>query len=95
VQLNQRTLDEKIQRVAHHARRERVRIEAFLIKKIGAIAIAVEVGRLDELEVRLLEPFAGFEGLVEDGARQQVAHLQADEGLAAARRGRGNSASMQ
>ncbi len=42
------------------------------------------------LQVRLLELFAGFEGLVEDRARKQVAHLQADQSLAAAGRGRGN-----
>ena len=67
-----------------------MRVEGFLIEKMGAFAIAVEVGRLDKLQVRLLEFFAGFEGLVEDGAREQVAHLEADEGLAAAGRGRGD-----
>ena len=42
------------------------------------------------LEVGLLELVAGLEGLVEDGVGEQVAHLQADERLAAARGGRGD-----
>jgi hypothetical protein len=37
-------------------------------------------------EIRLAELLAGLEGLVEHRARQQVAHLDADERLPAARR---------
>jgi hypothetical protein len=37
----------------------------------------------------------GLEGLVEDGARQQIAHLDAHERLAAARVGFETSTSMQ
>ena len=55
-----------------------------------AFAVAVEIGGFDQLQVRLLEALAGFEGLVEDRPRQQVAHLQPNQRLAAARRGRGN-----
>src|SRR5208282_80881 len=90
VQLNQRALHQEVQRVAHHARRERVRIEALLVKKIGAVSVAVKVGRLDKLQVWLLELLAGFESLVEHRARKQVTHLQADESLPAAGRRCGN-----
>src|ERR1039458_897859 len=46
VQPNQRAFDQEFQRVADHARRERVRIEALLIEKVRTLSIAVEVGGL-------------------------------------------------
>ena len=67
-----------------------MRVEGLLIEEVGPLTIAVEVGRFDGFEVGLLEFVAGLEGLVEDGAGEQVAHLEADQGLAAARSGRGD-----
>ena len=65
-------------------------VEGLLVEEVGAFAVAVEIGGLDGLEVRLLELVAGLEGLVEDGAGEQVAHLEANQGLAAARGGGGD-----
>ena len=67
-----------------------MRLEALLVHEVRALAVAIQIRGLDQLQVRLLEAVAGLEGLVEDRLGEQVAHLEADERLAAARRGRGN-----
>ena len=67
-----------------------MRLEALLIHEVRALAVAIKIRGLDQLQVRLLEAVAGLEGLVEDRPGEQVAHLEADQRLAAARRGRGN-----
>ncbi len=90
VQLDQRALHQEVQRAAHHLAGKGVRLEGLLVQEMRALAVAVEVGGLDQLQVRLLEPVAGLERLVEDRAREQVAHLQTDQGLPAPRRGGGN-----
>ena len=74
--------------VAEHRAAEVEGLVALLIEEVGAVVVAVEIGGGDQDEVWLLELVAGLEGLVEDGAGEQVAHLEADEGLAAARGGR-------
>src|ERR1700687_2001284 len=58
-------------------------LEALLVQEVGTIAVAVQVGCLDHLQVRLLELVTGLECLVKDRAGEEVAHLQADQGLAA------------
>src|SRR5450755_424225 len=80
----------KIQRVPDHLSGKREGLEVFLVHEVEAASITVEVGCLDYIEVRLFESLAGFEGLVEDGAGKKVAHLQADQGLAASSGGGGN-----
>jgi hypothetical protein len=54
---------------------------------VAPVGVAVQVSGRNEIEVGLLEFLTRLEGLVEDRLRDQVAHLQADQGLAAARRG--------
>jgi len=61
-----------------------VGLEGGLVEEVGAVGVAVEIGRFDVFKIGLLELLAGLESLVEDGARQQVAHLEPNEGLAAA-----------
>ena len=90
VQLDHCAFDEVLQGVADHVAGEGEGVEGFLIEEVGAFAVAVEVGSLDHLEVGLFEAVAGLEGFVKDGAGEQVAHLEADEGLAAAGGGGGD-----
>src|SRR5256885_9895548 len=47
------------------------------------ITIAVEIGSLDRLQIRLLELVASLERLLKDRIRQQVAHLQPHQRLSA------------
>src|SRR5580692_8051030 len=49
------------------------------------ISIAIQVGSLNRIDVGLLEFVAGLECLLKDRIGKQVAHLQAHQGLAAAR----------
>jgi hypothetical protein len=51
-------------------------------------AVGIEKRRGDRCEVRFLEFLARLERLVEHGSGQQIPHLDADERLSAARRGR-------
>ncbi|MNC86354.1 hypothetical protein D3C83_20080 [compost metagenome] len=51
-----------------------------------AVGVAVGERCRRHHQVRVAELLAGLEGLVEDGAGDQVAHLQADQCLPAARR---------
>ena len=88
MQLEQRSFDEEIEGVADHLLVEGEGLVGFLIEEMGAVAVAVEIRGGDDLQVWFLEFFARFEGLVEDGAGEQVAHLEADEGLASTRGGR-------
>ena len=52
-----------------------------------AAAVGIQEGRVNGHQVWLLELFGSLEGLVEDRAREQIAHLDAHQRLAAARRG--------
>ena len=90
VQLDDRALDEKVERTADHLFGEGEGLEGLLVEEVRAFVVGVEVGGLDQLQVRLLEALAGLEGLVEDGAGDQVAHLEPDQRLAAAGRGGGD-----
>ena len=51
-----------------------------------AVAARVKERCVDRGEVWLLELLSGLEGLIEDGLGQQVAHLEPNERLPAARR---------
>src|SRR5579863_6738874 len=53
-----------------------------------AIAIAIEIGSGNRLQVRLLELVARLECLLEDRVGEKVAHFQAHQGLATTGRGR-------
>jgi hypothetical protein len=64
-----------------------VGLESLLVQEVKAVAVAVEVGRRNRLQVGLLKLFTGFEGPVEDRIGQEVAHFNADQRLAAARSG--------
>ena len=88
MQFDDGSLHEEVQGVADHLTGESKGFKALLVQKVGTISIAVEIRCLDHLKVRLLELVTGLEGLVKDGAGEEVAHLQADQGLAAAGGGR-------
>src|SRR5690606_2231935 len=60
--------------------------EAFLVHKVVPVGVRVEERGGHHLEIGFLELLASLEGLVEDGLREQVAHLYTDERLPAARR---------
>ena len=57
-----------------------------LIHEVQPAAVGVQIRGVDHDEVGLPEFLAGLEGLVEDRARHQVAHLDAHERLPAAGR---------
>ena len=81
--LNQHVVDEKLAVVAHGLRSERERVERPLVHEMVPVAVTVEIGGRDHLQVGLPEFLAGLERLVEDGAGQEVPHFQTDEGLSA------------
>src|ERR1035438_9901868 len=90
VDLEEGAFEEEFEGVSHHVAAEGEGFEAALVEEVGAVGVAVEVGCLNGLQVGLLELVTGLECLVEDGAGEQVTHLEADQGLAAASGGRGD-----
>src|SRR5215471_5684435 len=81
--LDDHVVDEQIAGIADLVPAKRQRLETLLIHEVKPVAIGVHERRVDGVEIGLAEFVSGLEGLVEDGARQQVAHLDADERLAA------------
>ena len=81
--LHHHVVHEELAILADHLGSEREGFERFLIHEVVPGAVSVQERRRHHLEIRLPELVPGFEGLVEDGARQQVPHLEADERLTA------------
>src|SRR5580698_7754780 len=84
VELEEEPVEEEVSGVADGVVGEGVGLEALLIEEVEAVGVVVEEGRGDELQVGLFELVLGFEGLVKDGAGEEVAHLEAHQRLAAA-----------
>ena len=63
---------------------ESQRVERLLIHEVQPAAVGVQIGCVDHDEVGLSKFLAGFEGFVEDRARDEVAHLDAHERLPSA-----------
>src|SRR5262249_12569257 len=84
MQLDDRAFDEEVERIADHVVGEGERLEALLVHEVRSVAVAVKVRRGHGFKVGLLELVAGLEAAVEDGARDEVPHLQADKGLRSA-----------
>ena len=54
MQLNQGTFDQQVQRVPDHLAGEREGLKAFLVQKVRAVAVAVQIGGRNQLEIRFL-----------------------------------------
>ncbi len=83
MQLDDGSFHDKVQSVPDHLAGKGEGLEALLVHEVETTSVAVEIGCRDRLEVRLLESVTGLEGLVKDRAGKKVAHLQANQGLAA------------
>src|SRR5450631_176397 len=83
MQLDDGSFHDEVQSVPDHLAGKGEGLEALLVHEVETSSVAVQVGCLDHLEVRLLEPVAGLECLVKNCPCEKVAHLQADQGLAA------------
>src|ERR1017187_1534911 len=83
MQLDDGSFHKKVDGVPDHLAGKGEGFEALLVHEVETTSVAVQVGCLDHAQVRLLEPVTGLAGLVKDGAVEKVAHLQADQGLAA------------
>src|SRR5258708_14301538 len=82
--LKQSAFEKKIQGISDHVRVQRMSLKAFLVEKIGAIGIAIEIGRGNSLQIWFRELVASLERLVEDSTREHVAQLQTYQRLTAA-----------
>ena len=85
---DEQTIDKKVERIADHVLGQRQGLKGLLIEEVISICVAVEIGRVDLLEIGLLELLTGLEGLFKDSIRQQITHLDAYERLTAAGGGR-------
>src|SRR5450631_2500418 len=83
MQLDDGSFHDKVQSVSDHLVGKGEGLEALLVHEVETSSVAVQVGCLDRLEVRLLESVTGLECLVKNCPCEKVAHLQADQGLAA------------
>ena len=72
-----------MERVADNVSGKRQSFEVFLIQKIRAIRITVQIADRNQLQIRLLELLTRLEGLIQHGTREQVANFQAHQGLPA------------
>jgi hypothetical protein len=69
--------------VADHRGVEGNRVECLLVHEVMRVVVAVKIGGGDGVEIGLPELLAGLEALVEDGAGEQIPHLDSDQRLAA------------
>ena len=90
VELEEGAVDEEVEGVAKHLRGEGEGLVGLLVEEVGTVVVGVEVGGGDELEVGLGKALLSLEGLVEDGSGDEIAHFEANEGLAAACGGGGD-----
>jgi hypothetical protein len=81
--LNDGAFEKHFECVAHHLAVECVGFEGGLVEEVRAVGVAVEIGRGYGFEVGFFKFVFGLEGLVLHGIGEHVAHLDADEGLAA------------
>src|ERR1700677_1463646 len=82
--LQQCAFDQQLQCTPHQPFRKSQCLEAFLVQEMRPLAIAVQVGGRNQLQVRLLELVARLEGLFKDRTGKQVALFYAHQGLTAA-----------
>src|SRR5450759_5252273 len=83
MQLDDDPFHDKVRSVSDHLGGKGEGLEALLVHEVETTSVAVQIGCRDRLEVRLLESVTGLECLVKDRTGEKVAHLQADQGLAA------------
>src|SRR5216684_3760876 len=83
VRVEQCTFHQKVQRVADNLRGKAQSLEVFLVQKIRAIPIAVQIADRNQLQIRLLELLTRLEGFIHHCAGEKVAHLQTHQGLPA------------
>lgn len=62
--------------------------KAFLIEKMRAISVAVQIGSRYNLQVRLLKFVSSLERFLEDSPREKISHLKSYERLPTPGRGR-------
>ena len=90
VELEQEAVEEEVGGVADGVVGERMGLEALLIEEVEAVSVVVEEGCRDEFQVGLFELVLGLKGLIEDGAGEEVTHLEAHQRLAATSGGGGD-----
>jgi hypothetical protein len=61
-----------------------VGLEVFLIHEVRAVPVGIKVRSRDHLEVGFLESVGSLESLVKNSPSEEIAHLEANEGLSTA-----------
>src|SRR5207237_6267832 len=84
--LHGEVIDEELAIVADGVGAERERLERLLIHEVIAVAVRIKIRGRYHGEIGFAELLPRLEGLVEDRARQQVAHLDPHQRLPAAGR---------